>query len=393
MGLYSPRILTFLDYYLPGYKAGGPLRTISNLVDQLGQRFDFRIVTRDRDAGDAHPYSGVIIDAWNEAGNAKVFYCSPKNLQLSAIRRLVKNAQPDLLYLNSYFSRLTLRVLVLRRLGLLPNVPLVLAPRGEFSPGAIQLKAGRKQAFIIASRWAGLIRGVFWQASSTLERQHIEQVVGRVPVIVAPNIPPQMKFTVEQPIGQREKTVGAVSLAFVSRISPKKNLLFALQILHKLHGQVEMDIYGHVSDSAYWSQCEQVIADLPANVRVSYCGALPNSEVVPTLAKYHFFLLPTLGENFGHAILEALYAGCPAIISDQTFWQNLASRQVGWDIPLDCVDRWQETLQQCVDMSDAEYQRRSHAAQRFAQEFATSPQIVQASNDLFLQALGWRQEQ
>ena len=50
------RILTFVDYYLPGYKAGGPIRTIANMVSQLGGEFEFLIVTRERDFLDTVPY-------------------------------------------------------------------------------------------------------------------------------------------------------------------------------------------------------------------------------------------------------------------------------------------------------------------------------------------------
>ena len=46
-----PIILSFAGHYLPGYKAGGPIRSIANMVDQLGDEFDFRIVAGDRDLG------------------------------------------------------------------------------------------------------------------------------------------------------------------------------------------------------------------------------------------------------------------------------------------------------------------------------------------------------
>lgn len=36
------KILTLADYYLPGYKAGGPIRTLANMVDMLGDEFKFR---------------------------------------------------------------------------------------------------------------------------------------------------------------------------------------------------------------------------------------------------------------------------------------------------------------------------------------------------------------
>lgn len=36
-----PVILSFASYYLPGYKAGGPIRTLENLVENFSDEFDF----------------------------------------------------------------------------------------------------------------------------------------------------------------------------------------------------------------------------------------------------------------------------------------------------------------------------------------------------------------
>ena len=46
---HKPVILVFLGNYLPGFKSGGPLRTIVNLVDNLSDEFEFLIITSDRD--------------------------------------------------------------------------------------------------------------------------------------------------------------------------------------------------------------------------------------------------------------------------------------------------------------------------------------------------------
>ena len=42
-----PVILIILNGYIPGFKFGGPIRAIENLVHHLGDEFDFRIITRD----------------------------------------------------------------------------------------------------------------------------------------------------------------------------------------------------------------------------------------------------------------------------------------------------------------------------------------------------------
>ncbi len=96
-----------------------------------------------------------------------------------------------------------------------------------------------------------------------------------------------------------------------------------------------------------------MLASLPENVQVEYRGNLPNERVAETLFGYDFFFLPTLGENFGHAIFESFSAGCPVLISDQTPWRNLAEQHLGWDIALDEPDRWRSVLQECIDMEAA----------------------------------------
>jgi len=45
----KPTVLAFTACYLPGYKGGGPIRSVANIVDRLGEEFSFRIFTGDRD--------------------------------------------------------------------------------------------------------------------------------------------------------------------------------------------------------------------------------------------------------------------------------------------------------------------------------------------------------
>jgi len=58
-------------------------------------------------------------------------------------------------------------------------------------------------------------------------------------------------------------------------------------------------------------------------VRVSYCGVVRPAEVQAVFALYDAFILPTLGENFGHAIGESLSAGCPVLCSQLTPWTEV----------------------------------------------------------------------
>ena len=45
----KPKVLIFIDWYKPGFKAGGPIQSVSNIVSQLGKDYEFYIITRDTD--------------------------------------------------------------------------------------------------------------------------------------------------------------------------------------------------------------------------------------------------------------------------------------------------------------------------------------------------------
>src|SRR4051812_13590187 len=101
------------------------------------------------------------------------------------------------------------------------------------------------------------------------------------------------------------------------------------------------------------------------NIDFKYCGVVEHAGVHETLLGQEVLLLPSYGENFGHAILEALLAGCPVIISDQTPWKGLEASGVGADLPIEDIGRFEAALQKFMDMDDDEYQRWSKRAKEF----------------------------
>src|SRR5206468_3006119 len=83
----------------------------------------------------------------------------------------------------------------------------------------------------------------------------------------------------------------------------------------------------------------------------------------------HFFAMPTLNENFGYVLLEALAVGCPLLISDQTVWDDIDEKGVGWRVPLDDRSAYVARLRECVAMSGREYSEMSARARKYAAEW------------------------
>jgi glycosyltransferase involved in cell wall biosynthesis len=298
----TPVILTLVSSYLPGYKAGGPLRTIANMVDHLSDEFDFWIITRDRDVGDASPYPDIQPNRWQRVGRAMVHYLPPENCTVRDMAELISNTQYDVMYLNSFFGPVfTIKPLLARRLGWLPDKPVVVAPRGEFSAGAIKIKYPKKFAYIQISRLLHLYDHVVWQASSKYELQDIVRVthVNPAAIQVAINLPSRTSSIAHVKTPLDAKTDGAngtedatAKIVFLSRISPKKNLDYALRILREVKTNVTFDIYGPTEDADYWKRCTTLMEQLPANVSANYLGSVPSDQVASIFRRYDLFFFP-----------------------------------------------------------------------------------------------------
>jgi len=382
------KILTFVGYYLPGYKAGGPIRTLSNMVDRLGDEFQFKIITADRDFDDMKPYPGIKLDGWNRVGKADVFYMSSRMRSLKEFKKIICSTQCDVIYLNSFFSpHFTIKPLLLKRLGLIPDKPLIIAPRGEFSPGALGLKSLKKRVYLLAAKAFGLYRGIVWQASSEHEEADIRRWFGNdVRVLIAPNLPPALHSADKLP-PKGGKIEGCLKIIFLSRISRMKNLNGALEMLKGLKGKVEFNIYGPMEDKSYWAECRKIISSLPENIEVRYCGSVEHDKVGAVMREHDIFFFPTLGENFGHVILEALCAGCPVLISDQTPWRDLENKGVGWDLSLDKPEMFRDVLQKCVDMDQDERAKWSRQAMNYGLEVTKDDGVVEQNRQLFYKAV------
>ncbi len=335
-----PTVLVFTGHYLPGYKAGGILRSMENSVNHLHNDFTFKIVTRDRDLGDDKPYATIRCREWQQVKNASVYYLPPNGESLGKLRSIINSTHHDLIRLNSFFDPLTVKVLLSRRLGLIDCKPVILYPYGEFGWASLCQKYAKKNLFMRLARLIGLYSPVIWHASSALEADDIVKVmsVRREAIRIAGDLSTIYDDNDEKtPTQQQTPECNGLRVTFFSRISPEKNLDVALKILSQVHSNVIFNIIGPIENNEYWAKCQELIQQLPKNVNTKYIGSIKPSIVMKSLSQYDLLLFPTGGEAYGHTIAESLTAGTQVLISTNTPWRNLESKGLGWDLPLDDI--------------------------------------------------------
>ena len=379
----KPKVLICVDWFVPGYKAGGPIQSCKNLVQGLKDQVDFHILTSDRDWGEPQPYAGIATDTWlTYDGNVPVLYASPAFLTLQNLEKLIRDIQPDCIYLNSMFSvKYTIFPLVLRLRNRV-NSRIILAPRGMLQGGALSFKPLKKKIYLKLINLLGLPAKIEFHATDELEAMNIrKQFPGYKKIHIIGNFP---SF---DPVIKKElnKEAGKLKLVYLSRISPEKNLLLILQLLNSrtFEGDIELTIGGKVKDEVYYAECLKEADKLPANIQVHFAGAVPHERVLEWLQQFHVFILPTFGENFGHAIFEAFLAGRPVIISDRTLWRGLEEKGIGWDIPLDDTEKYINTLNTTLNMTQEEYTTWSDRSRDFAENYRKSNENSSRYLELF----------
>ncbi|MBD9663186.1 glycosyltransferase [Variovorax sp. VRV01] len=368
-------------FYLPGFKGGGPIRTIANIVDHLGEEVDFSVITGDRDLGDLTPYSDVLVNDWNKVGSARVFYLPAGLASIWSLIRLFLQFEGAYIYLNSFFSfRFSIFPILLWRL-LKGKRRVLIAPRGEFSEGALAIRHSKKLFFIALAKFFGIYGNVVWHASTEHEVDDIRRLMGgdaNVQTAINISRPP---FEVDL---MQVKKGSPLRIVFVSRISQKKNLLGAIEMLKMVRCSVVFDVYGPAEDSIYWENCESAAKGLPEHIKFNYRGAMHPAHISGVLVDYDLFYLPTLGENFGHVIAEALGCGLPVLISDMTPWRDLEAKGIGWDVPLRQPALFAECIEICSRKTTEQYRVWRDEVRAWALKNIGNIESIEQNRRLFL---------
>lgn len=349
------KLLILCDYYLPSVRAGGPIRSISAIVDTLQNDFDITIATRNYDIGIKTPFNEQEL----KHDGYQVLYFANDKLMLG-IRDTLVSAHFDIIYFNSFVAP-QMTIFTLFYLFFKRKPRLIISPRGELGKGALLIKSTRKKIYIALFKKL-FLKSVEFFASSDSEKNEIQYFLGKkTTVTVLPNLTSHVKSS--DVINLKKEN--EINIVFLSRIARKKNILGAIQILMNVNGRVNFDVIGPIEDQPYWDECQALIKQLPAHIHVTYRGLSDPDDVINTLKSYDLFFLPSWNENYGHVIVESLAAGCPVLISDQTPWHDLIDHEAGWEFALSEPQLFAEKIDQLIVKNPVDYALYKNAALQY----------------------------
>jgi glycosyltransferase involved in cell wall biosynthesis len=371
------KILIFIDWFIPAFKAGGPISSVRNLCNALNEDYDIYVVTSDTDLGETNPLKGITSNKWQTIENVQVLYLPYENQTKEKYIEIYKELRPDAVHLNSLFSKFfTLYPLAILKKA---RTKIIVSPRGMLGPESLKIKPLKKKLFFIMTKTTGLFKNVTWHASSEIEANEIRKAfTKRAKVVVAPNF----SYLPKENSGYLAKKVGALNLICVGRIAPIKNIDFLLKSLKGIEGEINCKIIGPAEDSEYFDLCQNLANELPKNITIDFIKGVNHIELNALHKDSHAFISPSKNENFGHSIVEALGHGCPIIISDKTPWKNLAAKNIGADLALD-EKLFADAISKMIAMDDAAFNILRNNARNEAVQIFNSGEIIAQYKNLF----------
>jgi glycosyltransferase involved in cell wall biosynthesis len=252
----------------------------------------------------------------------------------AAVRRHAAGA--DLVHIHALWEDVQHRAArAARRLGR----PYLFRPCGMLDPWS--LRQGRwKKALYLRWRLRADLDGAAALHFTTGEERDLTRPLGlRAPALVEPNgidaadldsLPPRGTFRADRGIPPDRRVV-----LFLGRLHPKKGLDLLLPAFARAGGDSLLVIAGPGADD-YPARLEARAAELGIADRVVFTGLLLGRDKWSALVDADLFVLPSHQENFGVAVVEALGAGTPVLISDQVnLHGEVAGAGVGGVVPLD----------------------------------------------------------
>ena len=198
------------------------------------------------------------------------------------------------------------------------HIPYIINPFGALDPDMIKLKRPLvKNIYIAAIEKYNIKNAATIHAASQYEKSHFLSLGFKAPVVIVPRgadpedyLPPrQMKALGES----YPKLAGKKIILFLGRIHFKKGFDLLAAAFKKVieNKQDAYLVIAGPSEEGYVARVKQLFQKFGIIERVLFTGLVLGDEKLSAFYGSDLFVLPSYGENFGIAVLEAMATGLP----------------------------------------------------------------------------------
>lgn len=212
---------------MPGYKGGGPQRTVENICDYYSNKADIYILALNHDHTETIPYD-VPTGKWIEKYGVHIMYVPDKDYGFGLFRHLYHEF--DYIYACGLFAKASYEMMAVNRVFRDSRKVLFVAPMGVFSKGAISQKQKKKKIFLSAYKITGMYKNIVWSFTSNEEESDAKRELKNLSFdncIIAEDLPRLYDFenNIKQVMEHTDiSDEKCLKLVFLSRIVAKKTL-------------------------------------------------------------------------------------------------------------------------------------------------------------------------
>jgi len=301
------RLLHVVPTYFPATRYGGPIHSVHGLCKalvRLGHQVDVYTTSVDGDRR-LDVKEGVPVDVdgvrvWYFRSRYDRLYWSPSMRS----KLVATTAAFDAVHLHSVFlwptngaARLARRV----------NIPYILSPRGMLVPELISARSA-----LVKRAWIRFIERRTLREAARIHVTSVTEADGlrRCGLNLAPLI--EIANGVDLPARIRRAPL-AGSVLFLGRISWKKNLLCLVEAVSAIPG-AQLTLAGP-DEEGLMPLLTAKARELGCSARIVWIGEVGDARKRELFAQSACAVLPSLNENFGNVVVEALAHGCPVVVT------------------------------------------------------------------------------
>jgi glycosyltransferase involved in cell wall biosynthesis len=154
------------------------------------------------------------------------------------------------------------------------------------------------------------------------------------------------------------------TILVVGTVEWRKNLQAVIQTLPFLEHARVVSVGPY---TPYQDECMRLAKELDVADRIEFRGYVPRGELLDLYASAAVVAMPSRYEGFGYAAAQALCAGVPVVVSDQSSLPEIAA-EGGRIVPVESVQAWVDALGAALRGDDDARAAagRSAAIERFA---------------------------
>lgn len=365
-----------LLHVIPSVSAirGGPSQAVLEMVKGLRQQgIESSIVTTDDNGA---TQLDVPTDDWIVYQGIPVHFFPRFSPNISSVKEfsfssaltlwLRQNIKAyDLIHIHAIFSYPSTIAMAIARSQ---NVPYIVRPLGQLCEWSLQQSASKKRLYLQLIERANLNHSQGLHLTSDQEKKEVENLYLNCPSFVVPHgldLPPTIEnarklLRSRFGLSENEKIV-----LFLSRIHPKKGLDYLISALSNLAEYHFTFILAGGGDTFYEAEIRYLLEESGISSRTILPGFVEGETKAMLLQGADLYALTSHSENFGVAVLEALAAGLPAIVTPGVALSDEIQRyKLGYVSELS-VDAITSTLERCFASPEAAIQM-GKRAQQFA---------------------------